>query len=118
MTNTTCTCPVPTLCVRQVGYASCSPDVTPERIEALDREATNEGFGTTVQYVPGHGTFRAPVLVYLARKRQSRAVLTKLLLQIYEGSDAHGGQGSKASHWRGYHKQMLAIIVADCLGAP
>ncbi len=72
--------------------------------------------GEYVEYVPDHGTFRAPVLVYLACKRRSRASLVASLLSIYEGCDAHGGKGNKASHWRGYAKSMLAIIVADCLG--
>lgn len=68
-------------------------------------------------YVTGHGTFKAPVLVYLSYKHMTRAELIRKLVRIYEGCQAHGGKGDRPTHWRGYAKSDLAIICADCLGA-
>lgn len=68
-------------------------------------------------YVVGHGTFTATVSDYLKARALTRKALIARLLRIYEGCSAHGDKGDKASHWRGYDKRDLALIVADCYGA-
>lgn len=72
--------------------------------------------GVMTLYVTGHGYFSAPVLTYNHYKRMPRAKLLKKVLQIYEGTSDRGEKGEKASHWRGYDKDHLAMIVADAFG--
>jgi hypothetical protein len=72
---------------------------------------------TTSRHVAGHGTFTAPTAAFESRMHHSRAYLVRRLLAIYEGCQAHGGKGDKRTHWRGYVKADLAIIVADAYGA-
>lgn len=70
--------------------------------------------GVMTLYVPNHGYFSASAPVYLRYKRMPRAKLLEKVLRIYEGT---GENGEKASHWRGYDKDYLAMIVADAYGS-
>jgi hypothetical protein len=72
--------------------------------------------GQLTLYVPEHGQFSASLTAYNRWRARSRRTLLNLILQIYEGSSAHGGKGEKAAHWRGYDKNYLAMIVADAFG--
>lgn len=70
--------------------------------------------GVMTLYVPTHGYFSAPAPTYLRYKRMPRAKLLERVIRIYEGT---GENGEKASHWRGYDKDYLAMIVADAYGS-
>ena len=69
--------------------------------------------GVMTLYVPNHGYFSAEAPVYLRYKQMSRAKLLAKVLQIYEGT---GEDSAKASHWKGYDKDYLAMIIADAYG--
>jgi hypothetical protein len=77
-------------------------------------ELTEKTPGVMTLYVPDHGYFSASAPTYLRYKRMPRAKLLKKVLQVYEGTSED--VGDKASHWRGYAKDYLAMIVADAFG--